>query len=659
MPEDQSQLFRARVEIQSDSGLVRAPRPTRPEGLTINPESFDLKKDFLDDFAGVTPVEPGAVEVAKESEGFTVEDVEVGALDDALRRIHWQQTDQQVRDQIDEARRLMEEGDFSGALVVLEESRSVAPTDATISYLIGFCYFQLGNFQSAYIELEAAVDHAPDAESLAAAAMLRAACLREIVTKVATKVTELKKRGRSKEALALVEENLRQYPSSITLLYQRCELLLRLGLAEQAKRAAQEAINGSGEENAPLFRRMFEQATLMEYRPLLEPVRQALRADDAPKATKLLKSAHSTLKGQQFYEAVCTYAREKGGRQSSGMLSIFSRSGKQAVSIPDDQLQKLLRWLVSEELDAAHDSFDQSDYTGAITRLKQASYIDSRCSHVNYLHGLSLYRAFLLLLNNEDQAIDLEKCAKDLKAAGGYVRDAAADPALADRSRELGAAITGYYEQVRQLLSEFARRAQEARAITDLLTKYNNCLDRLEKVGIRTTAEWQSTREQMSRFRQQAVTLSSSCSEEQGREFLQKLVEALDRNLQAIDRIKQEVQQYSLLHECLIDYETLMHEFQAGLITTYYDLHSAKMRLQQLLNKLAKARVALGYDPAADVRQHSTRDYVNNWRPGAKLSSSVGRTRPANVDEHMWDLALKLETMLLENLKVLESPPRY
>lgn len=661
MPEDKSQLFRERVEIEGDGGFVKAPRPTRPEGLVVNPESFDLKKDYLDDFAGVTPVEPGAVKVTQEPEGFTVEDVEVSALDDALRSIRWQQINQQVRELSDEARRLIKEGDFHGALVVLKEARDIAPTDGSVLYLVGLCHYLIGDFQAGYDELGAAAEHIADAESLAAGASLRAACLRAIVNEIVTKLTELKKRGRVVEALALVEETLRRYPSSITLLYQRCELLLRLGRAEQAKRAAQEAAERGGEENAPLFRRMFEQATLLDYRPLLEPVRQALRADDAARAAKLLKAAHSTLKGQQFYEAVCAYAREKG-RPPSGFLSIFTRSREQAASISDEQLQKLLRWLLSEELDAAHDSFGRADYAAATDRLKRAAYIDSRCSHVNYLHGLSLYRAFLALLNDQNEAIDLERCARDLKAAAGYVREAATDPTLADRGRDLSAAIKAYYEQVNQLLREYAKRAEEARAITDLLKKYNEYMDHLEKTSIRTTKEWHSACEKISRFRQQAMTVRSGHSHEQGRELLGRLVQALDSNLRQLDQIRENVQKYSLFHECLIEHNEIMGELQRSSVLTYYQLENTKMRVRGLLNKVAHTRTSLGYnaaDNSGDARQNALRDYVNNWKPGAEPGATALRGRPADVDERIWELLNKLETSLRENLKSLESARRY
>lgn len=651
MPEDQSQLFRERVNIENDSGFVKPPRPPRPEGLMIDPKSFDLKPDFLDKFGAEMPVEPGAVDVEKE--GFTVEDVEVGALDDALRRIRSHQTDQQVRELIDEAKQLMKADNYSGALEVLEQARTIAPEDGTVFYLIGFCHFVLGNFEAAYDELGTAMIFLDDAESIAAAAMLRAACLRALVKEIGARVTELKKRGRFKEALALVEENLIRYPTSITLLYQRCELLLLLGLAEQAKQAAQDGIERGGEENAPLFRRMFEQATLLEYRWLLEPVRRALRADDAPGATKQLKSAHSTLKGQQFYEAVCIYTREKG-RPSGGGLSIFSRPREQAVSLPSEPLQKLLRWLLSEELDGAHNAFGQGDYAGAINQLKDASSIDSRCSHVNYLRGLALYRAFLLLINDENQSLDLEKSAKDLKAAIGYVREAAADSTLTDQSRELIAAITSYYEQVNKLVSE-------ERAIVDLLKKYNNQLDRLEKTGIGTTQDWQSARDQMLRFKQQAETLIASCSEGQGRAFLQKLMLSLDSSIQGLDRIRHEVEKYSPIHEVLNDYQKMMEGFRGGLVSPYM-LESTKQRVQGLLYKLIIARHSLGIDASADIRKTGVtdyRDYINNWQPDNSSGPFGGPTRPPNVKEGMWDLLIKLETALTNLQNTLNNARRY
>lgn len=659
MPEDKSELFRGRIEVEGGGGLARAPRPSKPQGLMVNPESFDLKTDYRDDFAGVMPVEPGAVEVPKEPEGFTVEDVEVDALDDALGRIRWQQTDQEVRELIDEARRLLEEGDFSGALNFLQQARDVAPTDGTVLYLIAVCHFFLEDFQTGYDDFGVALEYIVDAGMLAAAIVLRGSCLRTIVDEILTKLAELKKRGRFNEALAIVEDNLRQYPSSVTLLYERCELLLKLGLTQEAKRAAQEAAERGGEENVALFRRMFEQATLLEYRPLLEPARQALRVDDAPKATKLLKSAHSSLKGQQFYEAVCAYAREKG-RKPSSMLSIFSRSRGQAPPLADENLQKLLRWLVAEELDAAHASFDRADYATAIARLKQASYIDSRCSHVNYLHGLSLYRAFLVLLNNEDEALNLDRCARDLKEASGYVREATeADPALADRSRELGAAIAAYYEQVTKLLGELARRAEEARPITELIKKYHSFMDRLEKSPIRTTKDWHSAREKMSRFKQQTEAVRSGrSSEDQGREILDKLVQALDSNLRVMDEIRFEVEKYSPVQECLIEHNELIDSLRRSVLTLY-DLQYAKVRVQGLLNKVVHIRTSLGYNAASDSQQNVLRLYLNDWRPGAQPSAPAPPSKPIGVDDDAWDLLNKLEASLRDTLRALESARRY
>jgi hypothetical protein len=661
MPEDKSELFRGRVEIEGGGGFVKAQRPAKPEGLVVSPESFDLKKDYLDDFAGVAFVEPGDVDVAREPEGFTVKDVEVDALDDALRRIHWQQTDEEVRELTDEARQLLEAGDFPAALYILQLARDVAPTDDTVLYLIGLCHFLLDDFQTGYDELGVALEHIVDADTRNLAVMFRASCLRAIVNEIMTKLAELKTRSRFNEALALVEENLQQYPANLTLLYQRCELLLKLGLAEQAKRAAQEATERGGEENAPLFRRMFEQATLLEYRPLLEPARQALRADDPPWATKLLKSARSALKGQQFYEAVCTYAREKG-RKPSGVLSLFSRSREQAAPIPDEQLQKLLRWLVAEELDVAHASFDRADYATAIAKLKQASYIDSRCSHVNYLLGLSLYRAFLVHLNNEEEGINLDRCARDLKDASRYVRDAATDPALADRSKELSAAIAGYYEQATRLLGELARHAEEVRAVNDLIGKYNSFMDRLEKTSIRTTNEWNSAREKIARFRQQAVTLRSGRSADQGGEILDRLVLAIDNTSQALDSIRDDVMKYSSIRECLIEHNDLIGELQKSRFMTEYQLRDSTMRVRKLLNKLAQARAALGYNAAGDSGenlQDALRNYVMNWTPGAEPGADTLRTGPTKVDPQIWDLCKKLEQSLRDNLRALESARRY
>jgi tetratricopeptide (TPR) repeat protein len=656
MPEDNSELFRGRIVVEGEGGLAKAPRPTKPQGLVVNPDLFDLKPDFLDDFADVMPVEPGAVEGRIEPEAFTVVDVDVSALDDALGRIRWQQTDQEVRELIDEARRLLQEGDFSGALNFLQQARDVAPTDGTVLYLIAVCYFFLEDYQTAYDAFSVALEHIVDPETLVAAVVFRGSCLRTIVNEILTKLAELKKRGRFKEALAIVEDNLQRYPSSVTLLYERCELLLKLGLAEQAKRAALEAAERGGEENAPLFRRMFEQATLLEYRPLLEPARQALRVDDAPWATKLLKSAHSSLRGQQFYEAVCAYAREKG-RKPAGMISIFSRSREQAAPVADEHLQKLLRWLVAEELDAAHASFDRADYATAITELKRASYIDSRCSHVNYLHGLSLYRAFLVVLNNEDEAVNLERCARDLTEANGYVQQAAAaDPALADRSRELSAAIAAYHEQVTQLLGEFARRAEEARPIMELIKKYNNFMDRLEKAPIRTTKDWQSARETMSHFRQRAVALRSSHPEDQGRALLSKLVEALDSNLQGMDKIRSDVEKYSPVQECLIEHNELISELTRSAMTEY-QLRSGKIRVQELLNKVARIRSSLGYHASSDSQKDVLLNYLNNWTPETN-ESALAPTKPLGAEPEVWDLLNKLETSLRDILRALEYARR-
>jgi tetratricopeptide (TPR) repeat protein len=664
MPERKDSQFRERF-TEVGATLMREERPTRPQvdGLVLD-TSFDITE--LADFAASSVEKAGDVEKLRQPTegGLGIGELDSDNLDEALNKIQQQQLSEQIESLLNEAVRLIEQEQYGAAILVLDQGLEVVPGSIALLYLKAHCLFSLGYYEEAYDLLTDCREGVTDSDTLLTILSLQGACARAILDDIEARLEAFKEKKQYEAALRLMEDSLRRMPYSPTLLYHRCGLLLVLGRLEQARQAALVGIERGGEENAELFQQMYDQAVEREVQPLLEPVRQALREQEANTAIKLLQSYRTMLAGQERYESARAYAHEKNPSRGigGGLRALFSRDKEPPPEpLTDERRQRTLQWLLAEELDAGYDAMEQDNYQRANTYFRAAEVIDGNCNIVNYLHALSLYRGFLLILSDEKAALDLHQCMKNLQTASGYLRRAAADPLISERATTLGSTINDYYEQLLEIERERQRREEEAKPINELLVFYNETMDYLEKHPIGTVKELEWARSRFRQVSQKAESVRRGRTAEQGAEILGQLITAANKNLRQVDQIEADVKVQEAIGDCVTGFTQMIDHYKRYPISNYTEKYRAQERVKSLLEKVASTRVMLGYDSSRD--SGNALKLLQDW-PGGRAGSYDDdpvmkmvrrRTKPASVDQETWDVLNQVEAALLNVQKQLSE----
>jgi Tetratricopeptide repeat len=663
MSKKKESQFRERLP-EMGVGLVREQAPKRPDvdGLVLD-TSFDITE--LEDFSRSSADKAGDVEKFKPPTegGLSFGELDADNLDEALHKIQQQQINEQITSLLDEAMRLMEEEQYPAALRVLDEALAIVPGSTAVLYLKGRCLFFLGLYEEAYDLLTLCREGVTDSETLITVLSLQGACARAVIDDIEAQLDAFRAKRQDEAALRLIENSLRRMPYSPTLLYHRCGVLLAMGRLAQAKSAALVGLERGGEENAALFQQMYDQAAEREIQPLLEPIRQALRAFDTAKAVKLLQSQRAMLSGQERYESARSYAHEKSpSRSGVGLRALFSRD-KEAPPEPltDERRQRILQWLLADELDAGYDAMERDDYKQANAHFRAAADIDGECRIISYLHGLSIYRGFLLLLSDENAVLDLQWCMKELQVAADYVRRAAADPLISERCTALASAVKHYYDQLVEIERERKRREEESRPVNEVLKFYNETMDYLEKnrVGSMKVLLW--ARDRFRQIIQHAEKERRRRSKEQGGEILDRLIVAVNKHLLQLDQIEGDVKIQEAVNDCVDGFNQMIDYYRRYSITSYTEKYRAQEKVKNLLEKVSSARTLLGYNASQDRKKDSLPKLLTSYSSSALgsahdifLGMMKQRTKPPHVDQETWDVLNRLEEALLDVQKQLD-----
>ncbi|HEX8070625.1 MAG TPA: tetratricopeptide repeat protein [Pyrinomonadaceae bacterium] len=636
--------FRERF-TEMGAGLARQERPARPEMPTIAIDTnFDLTE--LESFAAGPAGAAGAVESLGAPTETGVGELDANQLDEALQKIQQQQLSEQISGLVEEALRLINAESYREAIYVLDEALAIVPNSASILYLKAYSLLSLGAAEEAYELLTTASELAPDGESLLTVLTLQGACVRAILDDVEAQLEKLRERGQLEAALRLVEAHLRRLSHSPTLLSHRCAILLALGRLAQAKQAALDGVERGGEENQDFFRRMYDQAVERETQPLLEPARLALRQLDAARAVKLLQACRERLSGQERYEAARAYAHEQSPQRSvGGLRALFSRP-KEAAPEPltAERRQRLLQWLLVEELDGGYTAMEQEDYARAANMFRHAEGVDAGCNIINYLHALAIFRHFQVRLEDQEAALDLAEALNDMKRAQAYVARAVGDPLIADRARALAAAVKNYQEQLLEIERERKRREEAERPVNELLNDYNQTMERLEKNRIGSAKELNDARARFRQLKERAQQVRRGRKPAEGAAVLGQLIEVLDKNLGQLDRMESDVRTQETISECITGFTQMMDYYKRYPISSESDMQRARARVTGLLEKVAQARKLLGYSGESPLSSRPARVARYSSLDKSKLPR---RTKPAQVDQETWDVLDRVEEALL------------
>ena len=447
-------------------------------------------------------------------------DADLGKLEEGIKNIRKQQINEKIRNLINEAQRLITEQQYHKALEPLNQALEIEPASALTLFYIGYCFFELEDYHSAQKALEVARQHARDMETIVLILVLQASCVRKATEQIEMQLANLIEKGQFESAISLIEKELRQQPFNVAFLYHKCNLLLVTGKVMQAKQATIEAMGRVSKDNVQLFQELLHQITIHEHFPYLEKARIALRRGNPAEALKLLNPCRSVLAGFEQYEVTRAYAEEKN---RSFLIAIFSRNNKW---LTDSSRQKFFAWLLAEELNAGVSAMNEENFDRAAAAFTAAARIDSGCSIICYLHGVSIFKGFQQAFEKKDAAaLNLDRSTQTLAAASKLLERACADPLVGKQSTNVRKIVDNHLSQLIDVKREIERQMQQ---VNDCVSKFNSIMGYLGKNPIRSLDELKAARSVFKDLEGQVARARSGQHENSGgMQVLDQLEEAI------------------------------------------------------------------------------------------------------------------------------------
>jgi tetratricopeptide (TPR) repeat protein len=451
---------------------------------------------------------------------------DLGDLGEELRQLREREADAKLRRLLDQAERKVAEEDYLGAITFVDQALSIDPASASALLLKAFCYYSLGDFDTALVLLAKAHEHATDAATVVIVLGLRAACEREALQEFEDELVELLERDRHDLALDLVQQRLRQHPTEPTLLYARAALLLSAGRPAAARAAAQDSLRVVGEPHLKHFQELLRHMAIRDSHELLESVRKHLRKGEAGRALAQLGACPVELHDSEPFESLRAYALER--HAAGATLGIVRWARKRRAPVPpleDQALQQLLCWLFQEELAEGVKALHDGQFDRARRCLGGVDRIDWRCDIVAFLYAVAIFRALQAAFDH-DRPPSLEQADADLRRARKLATQACRDPAVGEQARALLNAISSNEKS----LDEIRRRIENAKPVSDLVNRFNLLVKYFEDSPIRSMADLISARRMVGQLGQDIRSLRGRypSGSEEG-QALSKLAEAVQR----------------------------------------------------------------------------------------------------------------------------------
>ena len=498
----------------------------RHQAEVLQPLDVTVDIDRLGAFAPADKVEIGAItERLGSGEGLQIS-TDLGSLDEDLRRLREREADARLRRLLERAQQAVAEERFQSAIVLIDQALGIEATNAPALLLKGYCHVALGDLDAAVELLAAAQRHASDPQTVVLALALRAVCERQAMQRFEDELVELLENGRRDEALDRVERQLRQQPTHATLLYAQCALLLSAGRFPMAKATAERALGVVDGVHLPHFRELLHHIAVQNSYATLESVRGLLRSGRWRRAISQLKTCAAALGGDEQFEALCAYARERHARGASLGAIRWARTRRATGRPPADAaLQQLLGWLLQEELRDGVQALNDERFTAAKGRFTAAERIDDRSTVVAFLHAVTIFkdlqRAF-----ERGKPPGLDSAYAQLQHAARLAARAQRDPVVGEQCDELAAAIDAGLEALDSIRADVER----ARPVSECASRFASLVELYQRSPIRSMQDLITARRT---FRQLADDVAGLYgrypphSEEW--QALDKLTEAIDR----------------------------------------------------------------------------------------------------------------------------------
>ncbi len=554
-------------------------------GLEID-TSIDLSK--MEEFGAQKVDLVGAASKVKavDANGLQI-DADMGKLDDGIRKLKAQQANRQVAQLLEKAQALLKNGKAKEALALLNQALGLDSTSAEVHFFKGYCLFSLDSFEPALESLETARGYARTPDLFMVIMILMAACMRAMTEAIAKKIQSLVNAKRYKEALALAETHLRQQPKNPAFHYHRAGILMLMEHYQDAEASVRQSLGlFKGEEAEPLMQ-LLEVIRWNKNEHLVVKARASLRAGRNSEALGFLQACRKELEGVALYDHALCLAYELGG--PTGLAALFKRDKPRPIK--DEERQKVLQWLLSDELNEGVEALTEEKYSVAVQKFSKAHKINNRCGVACFLLALAKMRQLEESFQTEQQH-DLDEDMQVLQSAYDTVKGAFADAEIAPQAQGLQKNIRGYLDQFEEVKRQQEREMEEFREIQETIDSYNFLMEEIKQHPIDSLGALNSYEHRFEDLKGRAERLRRSRKPERGGKVMGDLCDAIDRNLSQLEEIRPQAssgEAVGKINEVMKVYNTVMEYYQNNPISSKNELKGAITALTHLKSMVKDA----------------------------------------------------------------------
>jgi hypothetical protein len=448
--------------------------------------------------------------------------MDLGQLGEGVRKIKAKEKSDRVRSLLDEAERLIERREYRKAIPPLDKALSIEPGSSQVLIIKAYALFGLEDFDGAIQALRNSRNNATDSESQVLTLFLEAACVRAQTERIEAKLVEMVKAGKTAEALSYLDDQIKTSGENPVLIFHSCNVLLLLGRAPEAKKTAIETMQRIPTA-ARMFRGLLAEIAVAESAKFLEAARGALRRSDPVGALDHLRPCQAVMAGNEQFEAISSYADSLVPR---GFLSSVLRKNR-PLPLDEPTLQRLLLWLLAEEIAGGIKALNDKDNLRAIQFFEASDRIDGSCYLISYLQAVAIVKEFEKQLATQNP-LDLDEWVRMMHKAGVFLQSAAQYSGMRDQCRALAAIVQQYNAELANATQAQHRRATEAKPINDLFSEFKGFMEGLK---IQSKSDLDKAEKKLKDMRGRAQACLNRTRDETGRKHLGELIAAIDRNL--------------------------------------------------------------------------------------------------------------------------------
>lgn len=344
-----------------------------------------------DSLFSVSPTDGGGPRPAAAADATAAWEEHRARLDELARAYADRETRERIRRLLDQAQDEVDAGRYRSAHALIDQALEDDPENIRAWLLDAHCRIELGDVDAALRRLLQARRQRVNGHEAAAIDALVSVCEVLLLQEIEADLYGLISEQRFDDAVALIERRLTSHPTSGALHYRRCQLLVEAGRVTEARLAMQQALGTLSEREAEPCQRLLWDMTRRDEAERLENIRALLRRRSVHRAARELEACLPLLGDDPHVKALRAYVHQR--RTTSiplGVGRLVHRSRGRVDELGTDDRQKVLRWVVQEEITAATDAAAHSEYSTVIAACESAERIDAGSADIALLHGWAL-----------------------------------------------------------------------------------------------------------------------------------------------------------------------------------------------------------------------------------------------------------------------------